>query len=159
MEALAGQLTGGVRLVSGRTFRLTAREGTIPLTLVNDNAFPVTVDIALSSEKLEFAEATSDPPTSHVLQDVELPPGTRTVTVPVKARASATFSLRATLLTQSGEEISRTRFTVISTVISGVGAVLSVGAGAFLLLWWASHWRTVRRARRLVPQAGAETEK
>ena len=156
VTARAGQLTGGVRLLSGSTFRLTAREGTIPLTLVNDNPFPVTVDVALSSEKLEFADATADPRTRYVLQNVELPPGTRTVTVPVKARASAAFSLRATLLSQDGEEIGRTRYTVISTVVSGVGVVLSVGAGAFLLLWWASHWRTVRRARRLVPQPEPE---
>ena len=28
--------------------------------------------------------------------------------------------------------------------------ILSIGAGAFLLLWWARHWRSIRRDRRLV---------
>jgi hypothetical protein len=41
--------------------------------------------------------------------------------------------------------------TIASTVASGVGIVLSGGALVFLALWWGKHWRTVRRARRLVP--------
>ena len=35
-------------------------------------------------------------------------------------------------------------------VFSGVGIILSIGAGLFLLAWWAKHWRTARRARHLV---------
>jgi hypothetical protein len=46
--------------------------------------------------------------------------------------------------------VSRTLVQVRSTFVSGVGVVLSFGAGLFLLLWWARNWRTVRRARRLV---------
>jgi hypothetical protein len=50
-------------------------------------------------------------------------------------------------------ELVRSEVTIRSTAFSGVGVALSVGAGLFLLLWWGRHWRTVRRARRLVPVA------
>jgi hypothetical protein len=79
-----------------------------------------------------------------------LEPGNLTLTIPVRARASARFPLRASLLSPDGVELRRSRFTIISTVFSGVGIVLSIGAGLFLLLWWGSHWRTARRDRRLV---------
>jgi hypothetical protein len=85
-----------------------------------------------------------------VLADLDLAPGTRTLTIPVQARASGTFNLRASLLTADGAELRRSRLTIRSTVFSGVGVVLSIGAGLFLALWWAKHWRTSRRARILV---------
>ena len=42
------------------------------------------------------------------------------------------------------------RSSVRSTAVSGVGAVLSVGAVAFLAVWWLKHLRTTRLNRRLV---------
>jgi hypothetical protein len=47
--------------------------------------------------------------------------------------------------------LERTRFDIRSTAVSGVGVVLSIGAGLFLAIWWARHWRKTRRSRRLVP--------
>lgn len=154
-ELLASILTtrddveGRVQLPDRRTFRLTAREGTIPLTLVNDNPFTVSVDLVLSSDKLEFTDVDEGDRSRHVLR-LDLEPGTHTRTVPVRARASGTFQVRTTLQTADGQVLRRSQFTVTSSAFSGVGVVLSIGAGLFLLLWWASHWRTVRRDRRLV---------
>ena len=139
-----------IRLRGGRTIRLTARAGTIPLTLVNDNPFPVRVDLVLSSDKLEFTDVSGPDRSRQTLADLVLQPGTLTRAVPVRARASAAFSLQAALHVHDGAEIARSRFTIISTVFSGVGVVLSASALLFLLLWWGSHWRTVRRDRRLV---------
>jgi hypothetical protein len=147
-------MRGNLHMPQGRTFRLTARSGTIPLTVVNDNPFPVRVQIVLSSEKLEFTDVHGSDRSREVLDDLVLQPGTLTRTVPVKARASAAFSLQVTLHTPSGREIGRSRFTIISTAFSGVGIVLSIGAALFLLLWWLRHWRTVRRDRRLVDVPG-----
>ncbi|MCU1373324.1 MAG: hypothetical protein JWO68_610 [Actinomycetia bacterium] len=141
-----------LELPNGRTFRLTAREGTIPLTLVNGNPWLVRVDLVLSSDKLEFTDVHDGDRSRQVLH-LELQPGNRTLTIPVRARASARFPLQAALLSPDGAELRRSRFTIISTVFSGVGIVLSIGAGLFLLLWWGSHWRTVRRGRRLVEAA------
>ena len=89
---------------------------------------------------------------------VHLPASTVTsLDVDVRARSSGTFPLR--MVITSPDEIvvvSRARFTVRSTAVSGVGLVLSVGAGLFLALWWASHFRRVRRARKLVAAGDAE---
>jgi hypothetical protein len=99
---------------------------------------------------LEFTDVRDGDRSRLVLRDLTVDPGRLTRTVPVRARASAAFSLRARLLSTEGAELTRTRYTVISTAFSGVGIALSIAAGAFLLLWWASHWRTARRGRHLV---------
>lgn len=145
VDAVLNDVRGRLRMPDGRTFRLTARSGTIPLTVVNDNPFPVRVDIVLSSEKLEFTDVRGEDRGRETLSGVVLQPGTLTRTVPVKARASAAFGLNASIRAPGGTEIVRSRFTIISTVFSGVGIVLSIGAGLFLAVWWARHWRSSRR--------------
>lgn len=135
--------------VRGSSARLTAREGTIPLTLVNDNDFPVQVDVEIEADKLEFTDGTVG---RQVIRSLVLDADrTTTRAIPVKARTSGAFPLTVTLRSPDGQlQLGATRFTVTSTVASGVGLMLSIGAGLFLALWWGSHWRTVRRARRLV---------
>lgn len=129
---------------------LTSRDGRIPLNLSNENLYDVTVRLRFDSEKLTFPDGDT------VI--VHLPASTVTsLDVDVRARSSGTFPLR--MVITSPDEIvvvSRSRFTVRSTAVSGVGLVLSVGAGLFLALWWASHFRRVRRARKLV-ELGAAT--
>jgi hypothetical protein len=139
-----------VRALGDRTYRLTAREGTIPLTLVNDNDFEVRVDVELTSDKLDFSDSRD--PGRLVIHGLVLAANrTTTEAVPVKARTSGAFPLRVSVRSPDGRlQLGGARYTITSTVASGVGILLSVGAGGFLLLWWASHWRTVRRARRLV---------
>lgn len=143
-----------VRVLGDRTYRLTAREGTVPLTLVNDNDFDVIVDVELSSDKLAFTDADdSEALGSHRIDDVVVEAGgTVTRAVPVKARTSGTSSLRVAMRSPDGAIVlASTTITITSTFASWVGIVLSIGAASFLLLWWASHFRTVRRARKLVP--------
>ena len=41
--------------------------------------------------------------------------------------------------------LQRPRYTVRSTVFSGVGVFLTIGAGLFLAIWWVTHWRRSRR--------------
>ena len=143
-------ITSKVRVLGDRTYRLTAREGTIPLTLVNDNPFPVRIGVELTSDKLVFTKSHSTGREN--IDGLELQAnGTTTEAIPVKARTSGAFPLRVTMRSPDRSlELGRTTFTITSTVASGVGIILSVGAALFLLLWWGSHWRTVRRARRLV---------
>jgi hypothetical protein len=149
LTGLLDQLRSNVRLPDGRTFRLAAREGRIPLTVVNDNDFDVRVDIFLSSDKLEFTDEPGGQRSSTLLAGVVLPArGTLTRAIPVKARASATFSLQAFVRAQTGQELDRTRFTITSTAFSGVGIVLSIGAALFLAVWWIRHWRTSSRERQ-----------
>ena len=142
-----------VRVLGDRSYRLTAREGTVPLTLVNENDFDVIVDLELSSDKLAFTDTGAESLGTHRIADLRLEAGsTFTQAVPVKARTSGTSSLRVAMRSPDGGiELGRTSITITSTFASWVGIVLSIGAAAFLLLWWASHFRTVRRARKLVP--------
>lgn len=150
-----GAATANVRVLGERTFRLTAREGTIPITLVNDNDFDVQVDIALSSTQLSFTG--SDREGRLLIEDLVLA-ADQTVTelVPVKARTSGQFRLHVALRSPDGRlELTTTNFTITSTVASGVGILLSAGAGLFLLLWWVSHWRSRRRSEAPA-SAGAE---
>ena len=123
---------------------LTSRDGRIPLNISNENLYDVTVRLRFDSDKLSFPDGDT------VI--VHLPRSAVTsLDVDVSARSSGSFPLRLTIT--SPDEIvlvSRSRFTVRSTAVSGVGLVLSIGAIAFLALWWASHFRRVRRARGLV---------
>lgn len=136
-----------VRVLGDRMFRLTARDGTIPLTFLNDNPYDVDVRVSLASDKLRFTDAGLDRVTLRANRPT-------TVTVPVKALTSGAFPMLITLSSPDGKlQLGRSRFTITSTVASGLGILLSAGAALFLLLWWGSHWRTVRRARGLVPPA------
>lgn len=123
---------------------LTSRAGKIPLNLENRLPYPVRVNVVLTSAKLEF-------PDGEVI-DVVLDAATTTrLDVAVTTRASGAFPLEVAVQSPDGVlALTSTRFTVRSTAVSGVGLLLSVGAGLFLLVWWGRHFRKVRRARRLV---------
>ncbi len=141
---------------------LTSRSGKVPLNLENRLPYPVRVRILLSSAKLDFPEGAV------IEQELDAATTTR-LDLPVTTKASGAFPLDVAIRSADGSlPVTTTRFTVRSTAISGVGLMLSIGAGLFLLVWWARHFRTARRARKLIaadpaaPQPGeyapAETE-
>ncbi len=135
--------TAGIQAPPGQAVRLTAREGAIPITLRNTTGHPVDVVVRLDSDKLEFPDGD----TIHLTLTEE----TTRIDVNVRARTSGGFPLQVELTSPDGMlELSSTRYRVRSTAVSGVGLLLSIGAGLFLLGWWASHFRSTRRARRLV---------
>src|SRR5205814_5828235 len=123
VEAVNRRLDRALRQVhtpSSRSFTLTARQGEIPLTVLNDAPFPVHVVVQLQSDKLRFPNGDR----------IELPALSRRVTtvrVTVQARTSGAFPLRVTLRTDSGTVLGQSRITVRSTATSGVGVILSVG--------------------------------
>src|SRR4029450_12407683 len=81
-----------------------------------------------------------------------LVPGTTRLDVPVRARTSGAFTLDVRVTSPDGSiELDRSTFDIRSTAISGVGLVLSIGAGLFLLVWWARHWRPPPPSRPLMP--------
>ncbi|HYF45206.1 MAG TPA: DUF6049 family protein [Acidimicrobiales bacterium] len=136
--------TAAVDVSDDTTVTLTSREGDIPLTIHNDTGGPVNVRLAFdSSNRLDFPDGPR--------RQVRLEEGPNRVEVPVEARSSGSFPLRITVTSPDGVLIvSRARVTVRSTFVSGVGLVLSIGALLFLVLWWALHFRSTRRNRRLV---------
>jgi hypothetical protein len=124
---------------------LTSRNGKIPLTINNGLDYPVQVRIVLESDKLDF-------PNGAVMDHVPLPPRVPTrVDVPVQARASGAVKLEAPNTSpHDGLRITSGRVNVRSTAVSGVGLVLTIAAGLFLLLWWGRHFRRTRRDKRLI---------
>lgn len=125
-----------------QTVTLTSDEGVIPLSLRNALDEPVTVLVELEADtRVDFPDGAT--------QEVTLAPGTTDVRIRVRARSPGDTPIDITLRTPDGsEQLDQVRYTVRSTAISGIGLVLSVGAAAFLLLWWFRHWRRSRRARR-----------
>jgi hypothetical protein len=141
--SIDGQLNGIVTPADQRV-TLTDRSGDIPLTIENQLDYPVDVEVVLTSAKLDFPDGN--------VRLVTLPPATPTqVDVSVKAKASGAFPLDIAVQSPDGTlSLGTARYTVRSTAVSGVGLFLSIGAGVFLLLWWARHFRSIRRDRRLV---------
>ncbi|HEV7758069.1 MAG TPA: DUF6049 family protein [Acidimicrobiales bacterium] len=134
------RISDGVNAPPDFKITLTARSGTIPLTIENRTDQTVSVDVLLQSSQLEFPDGDH--------KKVVVPAGGRRIDLQVRTRTSGAFPLHITLTSPDRNVVfDRTTFTIRSTAVSGVGLVLSVGAGAFLLIWWARHWRTARRSR------------
>jgi hypothetical protein len=139
MDAVADEVTTPPTF----TLTLTAREGTIPLTIRNDSGVPVSVQVHLSSQKLEFPDGDTI--------DLELEEASTRIDIPVRALATGAFPVLIDVRTPDGRRsLTTSRYTVRSTAVSGVGLLLSLGAGAFLIVWWARHWRRTRRSRKLI---------
>ena len=125
------------------TLTLTARDGTIPLTIRNDTGIPVSVSVRLRSPKLEFPDGDTI--------ELDLLEESTRIDIRVRSRATGAFPLLIDVRTpDERQSLSMSRYTVRSTAVSGVGLALSVGAGLFLTVWWARHWRRTRRSKKLV---------
>lgn len=136
----ANLVAGSVSAPSEFRITLTAREGTIPLSIANTSNQDVSVVVRLDSNRLEFPEGE--------LVDVVVPPGGTRIDLRVRTRTSGAFPLNITLTSPGGGIVlDETTFDIRSTAVSGVGLVLSLGAGLFLLVWWTRHWRNSRRDR------------
>jgi hypothetical protein len=128
-----------IRVPVGSTITLTAREGEIPVTFLNESDQTLRVKVRLESDKLFFPDGD--------VREVELPPRSTTIGFNVESRASGTSTLELTVTSVDEQlTIQSTRVRVRSTVVSGVGVFLTVGASLFLALWWLLHFRR-RRAK------------
>ncbi len=123
---------------SGLTVTLTSRRANLPLSFNNLTGKPVWIRIKFQSDKLVFPRGT--------VRELQLMPKNTTEIFPVVTRASGTFPLNVSVTTRDGHlPLRAARYTVRSTVFSGVGLVLTIGAGLFLAIWWVTHWRRSRR--------------
>jgi hypothetical protein len=132
----------GVESQARQTVTLTSSEGVVPLTITSSLERTVQVRIELDADtRLDF---TGDDEALYTLR-----PGSNEIRIPVRARSPGDTPVDVTVRTPDGtEQLAQVRITVRSTAISGLGLVLSIGAAAFLLLWWFRHWRRTRRDRR-----------
>ena len=143
--ALAAAVTDRVEQVTGsidvaqRTVTLTSRIGDVPLTVVNDNPFPVRVRVRLAGTKIAFPEGES--------QVRQLTPGDNTFSFPVEARAAGAFPLDVLIEAPDGQRrLATGRLVVRSTVVSAVSLAIVGGSALFLLAAWVR--RAVRADRR-----------
>lgn len=123
-----------------KAVNLGDRKTNIPITIQNNNDFPVSVAVRLSSAKLRF------PPVSDVLT-IE-PGATQFVDIPVSARSNGRFPVTAQLLAP-GTTLVVGKSAVMNVRVgrlTGLGIVVTFALGLALLSWWVQHLR--RRWRR-----------
>lgn len=125
---------------------LTVSETEIAIVIENGLPYPVEVRMDLASSKLDFPDGDT--------VEVVLVPGRNRLPVPVKTVSGGTFPLSIDVSTPDDRrELGSGVVEVRSTAISGLGLALSVGAGFFLLVWWARNWRSTRRATNAATDA------
>lgn len=142
--AAVRSITDEIVMTPEQIVTLTSRSGKVPLNIENRLTVPARVHVSLRSAKLDFPDGAEI--------DLVLAPATTTrIDARVTTRASGAFPLDVVVATaDTTVPVTRARFTVRSTAISGIGLLISIGAGLFLALWWIRHYRTNRRASRLV---------
>jgi hypothetical protein len=128
-------VTSGIRTVYRRVHvgttpvTLTARRGTIPVTVANDSNERITVVLRLTSPKVDLPRASD----RFVLE----PRRRTTQLLPVGTRATGTFPIRVEVLTPDRRElIADGEVRLISTAFNRVALALTGGAVGVLLLWW-----------------------
>ena len=130
-----------VTMTASERVTLGARDATIPLTIRSEAKLPLNVVITLrSSDRLGL-------PQNRI--EATLQPGRTIVSVPVQTRTSGDTPLFITISTPDGQILlAESRYTIRSTAVSGVGLLLTIGAAAFLAIWWARHWRRTAKERK-----------
>ena len=62
------------------------------------------------------------------------------------ARAAGDTPVTITIRSADGREVLATsQYRIRATAVSGVGTVLTIGAAAFLAVWWGRHWYRSRQ--------------
>jgi hypothetical protein len=123
-----------------RSITLTARRGRIPVTVQKDVSYPVRLVVRVEGDQLQFPAGST--------RALLLTRRNTTELFTDQAPSSGAFPLTVTLESPDGRlTLSTTRFTVRSTAASGLGLVLSIGAGAVLLAWWARSFARRRRGQ------------
>ena len=130
----------GLQMPEGRTLRLTARTGQLPVGIFNDTGRTAKVLLQLDSDKLEFPEGNST--------QVVLDRRTTTSQILVRVRTSGSFPVKVRLLTPDGGRVlQETVYVVRANTFPGVAIAVSGAAAVFLALWWAATLVRERRNR------------
>ncbi len=127
----------GVSIGAG-SITFTSRRGSVPITVINRDRFPVRLSVAVSSPKLDFPGGAARVVT------VE-PPGD-TITFGAVARSTGTFPMRATVSAPgSSVELDTAEVTVRSTGANLPALALTIGGAVVLIVFYA------RRRKRQHP--------
>ena len=148
VDSVAGTVEStfdGISIAGQTDLNLTARRGTLPLVIRNENPFPVEVVLRIRSERLRFPEGDR----FELLVEDEI----LRFDVPVGARATGSVPTFVEVLAPNERVTLDSRtLDVRSTAVSGVGLAISLGALLVLVVWWVRTWR---RSRRDIPEAEA----
>ena len=129
---------------AARSITLTARHGSVPITIVSRLAYPVRAVLVVATESLDVPSGKRE--------SIRIAASrTTTSQVIVRAPTSGSFPAQLLLETPTGLVLDSSKVTVRSTAVTGIGSLLSVGALGFLGLWWGRHARQ-RRSERLIPR-------
>jgi hypothetical protein len=131
--------------VEGLDTTLTSQAAPIEMTVFNNNTYPVTIDVELSSENGDITIQRDD---LDDLQDLTIgPEDNEQITVDAEAQSSGIFRLSALLKTpQNGYDINEETITIRSTNFNRIALTLTFGALAFLVLFYLWRWFN-RRSR------------
>ncbi|HLM97293.1 MAG TPA: DUF6049 family protein [Acidimicrobiales bacterium] len=177
--ALAGFEAASARQLRGLsvrsdTVRLTAGTASVPITILRNTPYPVTVEVRLTSDKVRFPrsgtqvsgapcrapQVLSSPDRSSFSELCTLSHSTNAVYVDMQSRASGDFQIGVQLTSPAGAVVlAEGQLTVRSIASSAVAIVLSVGAVVVLLVWWGrTVWRgKTRRGAHTMTRARAST--
>jgi hypothetical protein len=123
------------------TFTLGSKLSDLRLQVRNDADIELSVNVSLSSAKLQFPEGPQRV-TIAAKSAVDL-------VIPVQARANGRFPLNVILTTPDGiTQVGKpTLLTARVSALAGLGQVVTGAAILILLSWWIAHWRGRKRAQ------------
>ncbi len=114
----------------GQEFILTSSRGTIPVRLHNDTPQPVRVVVQFASSHLSEGPA----------RQIRLEPGDTTLQLDVEAKTAGVFQVAVVVKSPLGAPVSGTELSVRSTAYNRIALIITMGAGALLLLAWARRF-------------------
>ncbi len=139
LDSVVPLLLGAVTLPRDDGIVVTSHRATLPIVIRYDGPTPIQIAVAIRSSELEIEGENP--------RLIELVPGANDLEVPIRSRRSGEFELEIVAMAPDGVVVLQTaRLTVQSRAISGVGLLLSIGALAYLVVWW---FRNHRRRRGL----------
>ena len=116
---------------------LTSREAPVQLVVINDAAYPVRVDVKISSPDLGIDQTFEETIQARSIKQVKFD---------VVAESSGISSLLVSVETPSGDEITTKTIQIRSTEFNEIALGLTFGALAFLVLFYITRGARRRRS-------------
>jgi hypothetical protein len=127
-DTVQGML-GRISVGAGRRVTLTSHTGSVPVTVINNNPFPVRVRVRVTSPKVVFPQGGS--------QITVVPPPNDTLDFKIQARTAGSYPLDVSVETPDGNRlIARGSVILRSSAVSAVTLLIVAGSTVFLLLAW-----------------------
>jgi hypothetical protein len=125
-----------IQVIGPNQITLTSKKGEFQFIVVNNADYDVTVDVAMTSEKLEL-------PQTRLLK---VSPGQQQVTIQVTTEASGIFPLTVQLKTPDGLDINEAKPIIVrSTEFNEIALGITFGALGFVIVFYVV--RGIRRRR------------